>query len=282
MAASVIDEAIRNCVAVGANPGHIAILDNFCWGNPILSDDNPDGDFKLAQLVRAAQGCYHAAVGLGVPFISGKDSFHNEYQAGNKVISIPPTLLISAMGVIEDTKRAITMDVKREGDLVYILGITRKELGGSHYLMTKNFTGSSVPTLDTEVARRLYNSLHKAIVEGTIFSCHDCSEGGLGLAAAESSFSGGLGMNIDLKSVPVEGMLRDDEILFSESNSRFIVTVSPEKKIAFENHMEGSIFAEIGEVKKNRDFRVTGTTGKLIVDANIYDLKKVWQKPLDW
>ncbi len=282
MAASVIDESIRNCVAVGADSEHIAILDNFCWGNPILSDDNPDGDFKLAQLVRAAQGCYYAAVGLGVPFISGKDSFHNEYQVGDKTISIPPTLLISAMGVIKDTEKAITMDVKQEGDLVYILGITRKELGGSHYLMTKGLAGGYVPTLDVEVARRLYNSLHGAIMEGIVSSCHDCSEGGFGLAAAESSFAGGLGMDIDLKLVPVEEALRDDAVLFSESNSRFIVTVSPEKKVAFENHMKGSIFAEIGKVRADDDFKVVGKDGKFVIDANIYDLKEAWQKPLRW
>jgi len=282
MAASVIDEAVRNCVAVGANPDHIAILDNFCWGNPILSEDNPDGDFKLAQLVRATQGCYYAAVGLGVPFISGKDSFHNEYQVGDKVISIPPTLLISAMGVIEDTKKAVTMDVKRKGDLVYILGLTENELGGSHYLMTKNLVGNSVPKLDIEAAKKLYGSLHKAIMKGLVSSCHDCSEGGLGLAAAESSFAGGLGMDLNLSKVPTKGSLRDDEILFSETNSRFIVTISPEKKSDFERTLKGSVFAEIGKVRADDDFKVAGKDGKFVIDGNIYDLKEAWQKPLRW
>ncbi len=282
MAASVIDEAVRNCVAVGANPDHIAILDNFCWGNPILSEDNPDGDFKLAQLVRATQGCYYAAVGLGVPFISGKDSFHNEYQVEDKTISIPPTLLISAMGVIEDTKKAVTMDVKRKGNLVYILGLTGNELGGSHYLMTKNLVGNSVPKLNAEAAKKLYGSLHKAIMEGLVSSCHDCSEGGLGLAAAESSFAGGLGMELNLSNVPMEGSLRDDEILFSETNSRFIVTVLPEKKADFERMLKGNVFAQIGKVRADDDFKVIGKDGKLVIDANIYNLKEAWQRTLDW
>ncbi|MDO8885611.1 phosphoribosylformylglycinamidine synthase subunit PurL [Candidatus Oleimmundimicrobium sp.] len=282
MAASVIDEAIRNCVAVGANPSHIAILDNFCWGNPILSDENPDGDFKLAQLVRAAQGCYYAAVGLGVPFISGKDSFHNEYQVGDKTISIPPTLLISAMGVTEDTEKAVTMDAKREGDLVYILGVTRNELGGSHYLMTKNLVGNSVPVLNAEVAKKLYESLNKAIMEGMISSCHDCSEGGLAVAAAETAFAGGLGMDLNLTDVPTENSLRDDEILFSETNSRFIVTVSPNKKADFERILKGNVFAQIGKVRADDNFKVIGKDKKFVINVNIYDLKEVWQKPLRW
>lgn len=145
MAASVIDEAVRNCVAVGANPEKIAILDNFCWGNPIYSEENPDGDFKLAQLVRAAKACYEVAIGLGTPFISGKDSFHNEYKVGEKTISIPPTLLISAMGVIEDVEKAVTMDAKEAGHLVYILGETHVELGGSHYYLVNGFVGNEVP-----------------------------------------------------------------------------------------------------------------------------------------
>jgi phosphoribosylformylglycinamidine synthase len=133
MATAAIDEAIRNCVAVGADPAKIALLDNFCWGNPVKSGLNPDGDLKLGQLVKAAQGCYEAAVAFGTPFISGKDSFYNEYKIKDKTVSIPPTLLISALGYLPDVNKAVTMDAKTPGDFIYIVGITKAELGGSIY-----------------------------------------------------------------------------------------------------------------------------------------------------
>ncbi|MDI6892663.1 MAG: phosphoribosylformylglycinamidine synthase subunit PurL [Actinomycetota bacterium] len=282
MAASAIDEAVRNAVAVGANPERIAMLDNFCWGNPILSDENPEGDFKLAQLVRAARACYHTAVGLGVPFISGKDSLHNEYRLEGKTISIPPTLLISAMSVIEDSDKAVTMDVKKPGDLVYILGVTHDELGGSHYYMINDCVGSNVPRVDTKTARSLYRTLNEAIQRGLISSCHDCSEGGLAVAAAESAFAGDLGMEIGLREVPATGLEREDKVLFSESNGRFIVTVSPTHQVEFEKLMKGNTFALIGLVLEEKEFRIFDFKGCPIVRAPIEDLKEAWQRPLRW
>ncbi|MEW5706024.1 MAG: phosphoribosylformylglycinamidine synthase subunit PurL [Actinomycetota bacterium] len=305
MAASAIDEAVRNAVAVGANPDRIAILDNFCWGNPILSPDNPDGDHKLAQLVRAAKGCYNTAVGLGTPFISGKDSFHNEYRLENKTIAIPPTLLISAIGIIEDVERAITMDVKKPGDIVYVLGMTYDELGGSHFYMINGYKGRNVPRVKPKEALALYRALHQAVSAGLVASCHDCSEGGIAVAAAESTFAGGLGMKLDASKIPTSGKMHYWKILFSESNSRFIVTVSPENRSAFESAMAGCIFAEVGVVTEDGRFTVLdgaregtkeGTTkesakestnentkeGTIIIDAPIDELKEAWQAPLRW
>lgn len=282
MAASVIDEAVRNAVAVGANVEKIAILDNFCWGNPLLSKENPDGDYKLGQLVRAAKACYDAATGLGVPFISGKDSLHNEYQIGDKTISIPPTLLISAMGVIDDCTKAVSMDVKEPGDLVYILGKTYGELGGSQYWMLSGYAGNRVPKLDPPKARKLYQALNKAMAEGLVASCHDCSEGGLAVAAAEAAFAGGYGLELDLRKVSAENLSQDDEILFSESNSRFVVTVSPQHQKEFEETMVSSVWAQAGKVREDNKFVAIGLKDEIVIEAPIERLKEVWQKPLRW
>ncbi|MBE0447839.1 MAG: phosphoribosylformylglycinamidine synthase subunit PurL [Actinobacteria bacterium] len=282
MAASAIDEAVRNIVAVGGDPDRIAILDNFCWGNPILSESNPDGDHKLAQLVRAAKGCYDTAIGLGTPFISGKDSFHNEYRLENETIAIPPTLLISAIGVVPDVGRAVTMDVKSPGDIVYILGETFDELGGSHYCMIGGARGGSVPKVDAVPALKLYRALHGAIQSGLVVSCHDCSEGGIAVAAAESAFAGGLGMRLDIAKVPASQGMADERILFSESNSRFVVTVSPEKKEAFEAELAGNSFAEVGLITGDKSFIVTGKDGTALIDTDIDELKEAWKAPLRW
>lgn len=281
MAASAIDEAVRNIVATGGDPDRIAILDNFCWGNPIASKDNPDGDHKLAQLVRAAKGCYDFATGLGAPFISGKDSFHNEYRLDNRTIAIPPTLLVSAMGVVEDVEKAVTMDVKNAGDIVYVLGETHDELGGSHFYMINGHKGSNVPKVNAEKALRLYRALHGAMGDGLVASCHDCSEGGIAVAAAESAFTGGLGMRLDIADIPASQDMPAWRRLFSESNSRFIVTVSPENKGAFEAVMDGNAFAEVGKVTEGDYFTVIDGDA-VLVDLNIDELKEAWQAPLRW
>ncbi len=194
MVACALDEAIRNNVAVGGNPDRIAGLDNFCWPDPIQSEKTPDGAYKLAQLVRANKALYDYCKAFGVPLISGKDSMKNDYLIGGTKISIPPTLLISCLGKIDDVRKAVTMDAKRTGDLVYILGETLEELGGSEYYASRGFIGNRGPTVDAKKALDLYRRLHRAIQEGLIRSCHDCSDGGLGVAMAETAFAGGLGM----------------------------------------------------------------------------------------
>ncbi|MDI6800179.1 MAG: phosphoribosylformylglycinamidine synthase subunit PurL [Actinomycetota bacterium] len=282
MAVSAVDEAVRNAACVGADPEHIAILDNFCWGNPILSFENPQGDFKLAQLVRAAKGCHDAAVGLGTPFISGKDSFHNEYELGGETLSIPPTLLISAIGRIGDVRGAVTMDAKRAGDKVYLLGVTRSEMGGSHYNMVNGLDFGKAPLLDAPAARRMYNLLHSAMNEGLVASCHDLSEGGLAVAAAETAFAGGLGMEIDLRNLKTEGDLTEAEMLFSESNARLLVTVAPDKAESFEAKMAGSPFSMLGKIKDEPLLAVIGRSGSAILSYDIFELKAVWKAPLDW
>lgn len=282
MVACALDEAIRNIIAVGGRIGRIAGLDNFCWPDPLSSATNPDAEYKLAQLVRANQALYDYCRAYDLPCISGKDSMKNDYRVGDIKISIPPTLLFSALGVIDDVTRVVTMDAKRPGDLVYVLGVTRAELGGSEYYALRGHLGSSVPHVDAKAARALYEALSTAIREGLVASCHDCSDGGLGVALAETAFAGGFGMDVDLRHVPGVGGLRDDSILFSESQSRFVVTVSEEHAALFETVLGGGPYAAIGRVTETSIFSVVGGSGKQIVEAGIERLKAAWQRPLDW
>lgn len=287
MAALALDEAIRNAVAVGADPDRIAVLDNFCWSS---SDD----EYRLAQLVRACKALYEYAVGFGTPFISGKDSMYNDFQGelnGKRVkISAPPTILISALGVIEDLERAVTMDVKERGNLIYLLGETREELGGSEYfsvmgeeLRGERFVGNGVPQVDAPQAKELYLALHQAMTEGLIRACHDCSEGGLAVAAAEMAFAGGLGMELDLrKVVGASQFRREDFLLYSESPSRLLVEVRPENEERFEELLKGCAWGKIGSTLEDQVFRVIGLQGKQVIAANLADLKASWKGPLDW
>ncbi len=276
MAASAIDEALRQIVAVGGNLRKVALLDNFCWGNT----NRPD---MLGALVRAAQACYDMATIYGTPFISGKDSLNNEFQVDGKVISIPHTLLISAISIMEDTNRAVSMDFKQAGDLVYIVGTTRNELGGSEYFRTHGLIGNNVPTVNPHQAKEMMDRLSMATKKGLVRACHDCSEGGIGVAIAEMAFAGGLGAIIHLKAVPLgESIDRDDFILFSESNSRFLVEVAPESQAEFEEIMSGTTLAAIGEVTDAEMLEIYGLNGRKVVIASLGELKEAWQKPLRW
>lgn len=272
MAASCIDEALRNIIASGGSVESSYMLDNFCLGAP--NEEN------LAELVRAAKACYDFATAFGVPFISGKDSFYNEFRLANKTVSILPTLLISAVS-ITDAKRITSMDAKEEGSLIYVLGETFDELGGSQYYYLQDFNSGNAPEVNAERAKKLFSSLGKAIEAGLVKSCHDCSEGGLAAALAEMAFAGNLGMSVDLRKVPT-ALKRNDKIMFSESNSRFVAEVSPGKKDDFEKSMKGSIISNIGRLTKEKDFAVTGLSGKEICNIPIDELKEAWQKPMRW
>ncbi|MFC1932945.1 phosphoribosylformylglycinamidine synthase subunit PurL [Chloroflexota bacterium] len=276
MAASAIDEALRQIIAVGGNLRKVALLDNFCWGNP----DKPD---RLGGLVRAAQACYDIAIAYETPFISGKDSLYNEYENENESICIPPTLLISAVAVMANVNEAISMDCKHDGDLIYIVGTTQSELGGSHYYSIHGYIGSNVPKVNPGKGKKTMDTLSAAIEKGLVKACHDCSEGGIGVAAAEMAFAAGLGMKICLEQVPLgEPINQDDVVLFSESNTRFLVEVAPKDKANFENMMSGVDFAAVGQVTNKQRLEVYGLTGKKVLSAPLDELKEAWQKPLRW
>jgi phosphoribosylformylglycinamidine synthase len=276
MAAAGIDEAVRNAVAVGARPDRIAILDNFCWGNC----EKPD---RLGSLVLAAQACYDVAMVYGTPFISGKDSLNNEFATPSGTISIPPTLLISAIGIVDDVRRCVTMDLKTPGNPVYLVGLTKDELGGSHWYALKGAVGRDVPRVDLATAPLIFAAMHQAIEGGCIRACHDLSEGGLAVAAAEMAFAADLGLTLNLKAVPRAGDLADNgRILFSESTTRFLVEVPPAKAKKFERLMKGLPVAAVGEVTKTGRLMIKGLDGKTVVKAEGDAMRSAWKKPLAW
>jgi phosphoribosylformylglycinamidine synthase len=283
MAANAIDEALRNVIAVGGCLGHIAGLDNFCWPDPEQSPSTPDGAYKLAQLVRANQALYDYCTAYGVPCISGKDSMKNDYHVGDIKISVPPTLLFSVVARMPDVRQAVTMDVKRPGDLVFILGETRNELGGSEYYALYSAIGNRVPQVDAARARVLYEALAEAMQRGLVSACHDCSDGGFGVAAAEMAFAGGYGMRLDLRAMPREAAItRNDTLLYAETASRFVVTVPPQHRATFCEIMRTCSYGEIGVVLETSQFVVMGLAGNVIIDSDIAPLKEAWQRPLRW
>jgi phosphoribosylformylglycinamidine synthase len=282
MTANAIDEAIRNAVAVGCDPQTIAILDNFCWPDPIYDPEKtPDGKHKLAQLVRANKALFDYAVAFETPIISGKDSMKNDYEIGETKISVPPTLLISAIGKIPDVGKAVTMDVKCPKDWIYVIGLTKNELGASEYARMKEMQSGIIPRVDSKIAKKTFTNLFEAISQDLIASCHDCSDGGMAVALMESSFAGGYGMTLDLHSVPIMDIHTDTEILFSESASRFIVTVAPDKAKSFEKCMGDIPIGRIGVVNDNKMFTVTGIHGEAILNEDISALKVLWKKGLE-
>jgi len=263
MALAAIDEALRNAVAVGGDPARTAILDNFSWGNCAKPD-------RLGGLVRAARACYDAAMAYGTPFISGKDSLNNEYRVGGESLAIPPTLLVSALAWMPDVSRALTMDLKRAGSALYLVGTTRAELCGSQYLLLRGHlpgtSGGRVPRPDLEQAPRILAALHSALREGLAESCHDLSEGGLAVALAEMAFAGDLGARLELARVPLEepleaGYEREAVALYSESCTRFLVEVAPERRAAFEQKLAGLPCALVGEVLAEPVLRIERARG---------------------
>ncbi len=280
MAACAIDEAVRNALAVGASLDMMAGLDNFCWCDPILSEKTPDGPYKLAQLVRANQALARYTTAYGVPCISGKDSMKNDYMIGGTKISIPPTLLFSVVARIDDVRTAVTMDAKEAGDFVFVLGTTYPELGGSEYAAQHGAVGNAVPRVREKDALPLYRALSRAMRQGLVASCHDCSDGGLGVALAETCFAGGLGMVVDLRKVPRVDVERDDVLLFSESQSRFVVTVPPDKLDAFQAVMRHLPCSKVGFVTTIETLNITGLSGETVMSEPVGALKKSWQATL--
>ena len=272
MAAAAIDEAVRNVVAVGADPTRIALLDNFCWGNT----DRPE---VLGSLVRAAEACRDVAIAYLMPFISGKDSLKNEFQAGDRHIVIPPTLLISALGRVPDVRQCVTMDLKEPGNELYLIGTTRDELGGSHYHLVQGLHGGSVPRVDLDAAPRIFHRLHAAIRRGLIRACHDLSEGGLAVTLAEMAFAGGVGADVtDLSQVAPDAS--DTVRLFAESATRFVVEVPPAHARAFRDCLADIPLTRIGQTCKEPRLRVAGGSGEWLLWAQLAALKQAWQRPL--
>lgn len=285
MATSAIDEAVRNCVAVGADPSRIAILDNFCWGYT----DRPE---TLGSLVRAALACHDLAIALGTPFISGKDSLNNEFsyevEGKKKTISIPASLLISALGQVENVAHCVTMDLKQPGNALYLIGLTQDELGGSHLAMVTEQAGGQVPRVDPDHARRTFARLHAAIRAGHVRSCHDLSEGGLAVGLAEMAFAGGVGAHVSLDAMPVAGETISGAhglavSLFAESNTRFLCEVEPSQQADLERVLADVPYARIGQTIAEPVLLITSQAGQSpLINLPLDQLKEAWQAPLRW
>lgn len=273
MARAAVDEALRNVVAVGGDPDHCALLDNFSWGNCARPG-------ALGGLVRAAYGCRDAALTLGTPFISGKDSLNNEFRVGERTISIPASLLISAIARVPDVRRAVTMDLKRPGSMLYVVGATEAELGGSHLMLLHGLRGDRAPELHAERALETFRALHQAIRKGLLLAVHDLSEGGLAVAAAEMVLAGGVGARIDIDKMPVAGdPLTPVELAFSESLSRFLVEVAPGDAAAVADVFGALPAACVGETREEPRLELMAGGGTW-VDLPADRLEAAWRPPL--
>lgn len=263
MAVSAVDEAVRNAVAVGADPDRIAILDNFCWGNPTYPD-------RLGSLVRACQGCYDAAMLYRTPFISGKDSLFNEYNGS----PIPGTLLISAIGIVPDMERTATSDFKAPGSRIYLVGESRPELGGSLLRHLGGRSDGAAPTMPPDPLTR-YRALHRAIQAGLVQAAHDLSEGGLLVALAEMCIGGRLGAQVDVGSL-LAGGLDGESALFGESNGRLLVEVLPANAAAFEALMKGVTITALGQVVAAPELSIRDAQTAL-VELHVDELVAAWK-----
>ena len=284
MVACTIDEAVRRLIAVGADLDHIGGVDNFCWPN-IQYDpsQNPDGKFKAAQLVRACRALRDTCLAYEIPLLSGKDSMYvdgnlaGRYGETHKVSALE-TMQFSAISVIEDIQRCITMDAKFPGDLVYIVGTTRNELGGSEYYEHLGYIGRKVPRVRPEAQRQNYRELSRAIANEWVASAHGIYRGGLAVHLAMVAMGGNLGLNIDLNRVPADDEIqRNDQLLFSESAGRFIVTVDPARRQLFEEALDGADFTCIGEVTEQAELKIQGLNGNTILTVPVADLKSAWK-----
>ncbi len=282
MATSSIDEAIRNCVAVGGDPRRIAILDNFCWGYTDRAE-------TLGALVRSAVACRDLAIEMNTPFISGKDSLNNEFsyrdESGNRnTISIPSTLLISAVGQVPDVRNCVSMDFKQVGNLVYLIGQTRNELGGSHFSLANDLNGGLVPQVRSQVASKIFGSVHDAISRRLVRACHDLCEGGLAVAASEMAFAGDIGIRINLDGIEVASVGPSELAvyrLFSESNSRFLIEVEPQNEQQVLEIFSELPIVKLGELTDSKDVCFC-MGGQELVSLPLSQLKDAWRRPLDW
>jgi phosphoribosylformylglycinamidine synthase len=214
-----------------------------------------------------------------MPFISGKDSLNNEYHAQGRHIIIPPTLLISALGIVPDVRRCVTMDLKEPGNHLLLVGSTREELGGSHYHLVTGRLGGTVPQVDLELAPRLFAKLHDAIQRGLVRSCHDLSEGGLATALAEMAFAGNVGADI----THLGSKLPDDVALFSESPTRFVLEVAPSSVEEVIRLFGPEVpVHDLGRTCKDARLRIAGAGGEWLIWAPLAQLKEAWQAPLRW
>jgi len=285
MTAVTIDEAVRRVLAVGGDPDHIGGVDNFCWPTILYHpEQNPDGKYKAAQLVRANWALRDTCLAFEIPLLSGKDSMyidgHLEGPFGERrKVSGKPALLFTASSLVDDIECCITMEAKFPGDLVYVLGETGNELGGSEYYRMMGEIGLHCPRVDVEKVVPLYRALYKAIRSGLLASAHAVARGGLAVHLALMAMGGELGLDIDLGKIPSPQALAPSQLLYSESAGRFLVTLNPAHREAFEELFRGLPAACIGNVTETPQLKVRDPDGRIILEENISALKQSWKAP---
>jgi len=279
MTLAAIDEAVRNAVCVGADPSRIAILDNFCWAKC----DKPD---NLGALVRAAEACYDGALAYRTPFISGKDSLNNQFtKEDGSIIEIPPTLLISAIGIVEDVNECVTMDAKRPGNLLLQVGRTTPQMGGSHYnAITAAPASADIPRVDLDVAPQTLATVAELITRGLVRSAHDCSEGGMLVAAAEMAFAGRLGLDLDTAGVPRDGELTTAAACFAETPTRILIEVHPDKLDTVARTLRDANvpFGQIGTFTDTDHVTLRAPDTGRVMEFRVEELWTAWRTPLNW
>jgi phosphoribosylformylglycinamidine synthase len=307
MARMAVDEAYRAHIALGGDPDKAAALDNFCWPDPVESPGTPDGAYKAAQLVRACRGLREACLAYGLPLVSGKDSMKNDARAGGRKISVRPTLLITLMGAINDVRKALSTDFMDHGDLVYVLGDTNGELGCTMFerVATRLSLGEA-PDVNLATAEKLYRGVSRAISGRILRSCHDCSDGGLAVALAESCLGGRVGLKAALDGLPGAWSAGHDghdghggampvgqpgktatdldsglaaRALFSESGGRFVVSIRQEDRERFEETMSGLPFRLIGQTIEEPDFSLS-LGGKTVIQTTLDGIRKAFMTPI--
>jgi len=293
MAVCSVDEAVRNIVCVGADPSSISLLDNFCWPDPVMSPKNPHAKSILAQLVRACQGLKEAVLAFKAPLISGKDSMKNDFDDGTLRLSVPPTLLISAIAPVPDVSKCVTSEFKRTGDLIYLVVAGKPGLAGSHLEEICGWQSALTPQLELAKAAQLYRKVHAAMQLGLVNSAHDLSDGGLGITLAECVIGSNLGCSIKLDDLitylsrdsanlpysPGRILSRLDAVIFAEGPGRLLLTVDPASKQEWEEVMQGCDIIEMGNVSQRQRLTIMNKQA-FVVDLAIGELERAWRTPL--
>ena len=284
MSAGAFDEAIRQIISVGGNLPDIndksnrfwTVNDNFCVPDSSFDEENnPDGKQKLAKLVQMNKALFDMSVFYNIPMTSGKDSMKNDFKAGKVKISVPPTILYSMVAKLDDVRKTITSNFKANGDLIYILGKTYDELGASEFYKLFDKLGANVPKVRKEDAKRLYEKVIKANEQNLIESCHDLSDGGMAVAVCESTIGTDFGAELDVSEL---GDLSLNAILFSESHSRFVVSIKPENITTFENIL-GEDAILLGKVNSTKKL-IVNQSGEKLIELKIKKLQSVWDEGL--
>lgn len=284
MTACTMDEAVRRIISVGGSLDHIGGVDNYCWPDiQFHPEKNPDGKFKAAQLVRSCEALKNISLEYGIPLLSGKDSMYvdghleGRYGVTRKVSGLE-TMQFSAVGLVKDVSRCVTLDFKFGGDLIYVVGLTKDELGAGEYYDMLGFTGMNVPKVDSKEFMKIYESMSDVICRELVASVHGIYRGGLAVHLAMCSMAGNIGVDVDLSEVPSASVLRPDRLMFSESAGRFIVSVAPDKKDAFEAAFGGMPVKCIGKVTSSSGFVIRAGKDTLL-NVEVQDLKSAWKKP---